>query len=354
MSQALGQGYGISLKAGGETGEKMSKNKSIKTQIQHAVAESNAFGQSRHAAKNGGDNLDWKIHSKVYSADLWITAGALGTYIQDKYPNVKKAALIEPYMLQGFIQDRATSGCNVNTLEKLISQVNKLDKCVQHTYKVHTRWHPNLLYMPKDVDTTKQRDIVMPQKVADRILEVMPKTTETWKAVVLSKHAGLRIGECARIHKECFHLNSGGMFGYGYIEIRRGAIDGAKHGRPRTIHILSQNDQTALREVLHGVKVGETVIRQKDGTPYAPGSIDRAIDRAIKKAGFDKETLENLKQNKNHALRKGYAQRAYDIVRRQTDGQGDSKRMAADFASQQLGHGKNRNDVLAVYVGIRW
>lgn len=98
-------------------------------------------------------------------------------------------------------------------------------------------------------------------------------------------------------------------------------------------------------------------MRKGDGSPYKVDSVQRAITRTCVKLGIGQE----WSQNKNHAVRKSYAQRAYDVVRKETAEQGcseqDSRRMAEDYVSDQLGHGVDRADrerLLDVYVGIRW
>lgn len=196
----------------------------------------------------------------------------------------------------------------------------------------------------------------MDEKIYRDVLGAMSKKTETYKSLVLSRVAGLRIRETCLVHRECVHLD-GGRYGYGYITLRSGAIDGAKHGRPRSIDILSASDRDALREICKGVRPGQTIMRKSDGEPYRVDSVQRAITRACGKLGIREDWL----QNKNHAVRKGFAQRAYDTVRRETAEQGcseqDSRRMAEDYVSDQLGHGVDRADrerLLDVYIGIRW
>ena len=244
-----------------------------------------------------------------------------------------------------------------STIKKDLSGIRKLEKCVNHQFKnARIDWKTDTIHVPVGCPEEKQRDRVMDDRTYRDVLDAMSKKTETYKTLILSRVAGLRVRETCLVHRECIHLD-GGRYGYGYISLRSGAIDGAKHGRPRVIDILSASDRDTLREICRNVRPGQTVMRKSDGEPYRVDSVQRAITRACVKLGIGQE----WSQNKNHAVRKSFAQRAYDTVRRETAEQGcseqDSRRMAEDYVSDQLGHGTDRADrerLLDVYIGIRW
>ena len=105
------------------------------------------------------------------------------------------------------------------------------------------------------------------------------------------------------------------------------------------------------------MRPGQTIIRKSDGTGYKEDSIQRAITRACKKLGISEE----WHQNKNHAIRKDFAQRSYDLVRKETKEQGytdeKSRMMAENYVEAQLGHGVDRSDreeLLNTYIAFRW
>ena len=56
------------------------------------------------------------------------------------------------------------------------------------------------------------------------------------------------------------------------------------------------------------------------------------------------------RQNKNHSLRKRYAQESYDVARRS----GMTRQEALEYVNQQLGHSGNRRDLANVYVEDQW
>lgn len=336
---------------------------SIRNQLQQSVSAACHPGGSKRSERGNPDN-DWRIYScggvdpsKTYAGYLRGLAGELGNWIKSNYPDCRYAYQISPSMLQGFLNDKADRGVAASSIKKDISGIRKLEKCVGHQFaRARIDWKTDTIHVPDYCPEEKQRDRVMDDRTYRDVLDAMSRKTETYKSLILSRVAGLRVRETCLVHRECVHLD-GGRYGYGYITLRSGAIDGAKHGRPRSIDILSASDRDALREICKGVRPGQTVMRKSDGEPYKVDSVQRAITRACIKLGIGQE----WSQNKNHAVRKSFAQRAYDTVRRETAEQGrseqDSRRMAEDYVSDQLGHGTDRADrerLLDVYIGIRW
>lgn len=336
---------------------------SIRNQLQQSVSAACHPGGSKRSERSHPDN-DWRIYScggadpsKTYAGYLRNLAGELGTWIKANYPDCRYAFQISPSILQGFLNDKADRGVAASTIKKDLSGIRKLEKCTRHQFKnARIDWKSGTIHVPDGCTEDKQRDKVMDDRTYERVLSAMSKKTETYKSLILSHVAGLRVRETCLVHRECVHLD-GGRYGFGYIALRSGAIDGAKHGRARVVDILNASDRDKLREICRGVRPGQTVMRKSDGQPYQRDSVQRAITRACEKIGV----AEEWHQNKNHAVRKGYAQRAYDTVRRETAEQGyneqDSRKAAENYASDQLGHGADRADrerLLDVYIGIRW
>ena len=336
---------------------------SIRNQLQQSVSAACHPGGSKRSERSNPAN-DWKIYScggadpsKTYAGYLRGLAGELGTWIRENYPDCKMAYQISPSILQGFLNSKADRGVAASTIRKDLSGIRKLEKCVGHQFRnSRIDWKTTTIHVPDYCPEEKQRDRVMDDRTYRDVLDAMSRKTETYKSLILSRVAGLRVRETCLVHRECVHLD-GGRYGYGYITLRSGAIDGAKHGRPRSIDILSASDRDTLREICRNVRPGQTVMRKSDGEPYRVDSVQRAITRACVKLGIGQE----WSQNKNHAVRKSFAQRAYDVIRKETAEQGyneqDSRRMAEDYVSDQLGHGVDRADrerLLDVYIGIRW
>lgn len=326
---------------------------SLKNQLQQAIIACFAPGQSRHSAKHSGTGeADYKIYSYNYKDDLLKTSASLAGYIQDHYPDTKMVRDIKPWMLQAYLQDKADAGASASYLANIKSQVNKLESACQHKYS-GIKWHTDLVHTPDADRAERVRVLSMDDRLYQRLLAAMPADTQTYKSLVLSHAAGLRVRETGNVHLECISLR-GGKYGYGSVTLRPGGIDGAKHGKPRVIDILTSQDRDDIRDICKGVKPGQTIISKADGRPYQTGSITRAIARACDSLGISPDWL----QNKNHALRKTFAQRCYDTVRRETIaagwGEKESRQAAAEYVMSQLGHGADRKELLSTYVHMLW
>lgn len=338
---------------------------SIKNQLEQSVSAACHAGGSKRSERSHPDNAG-RIYScggkepdKTYAGELKRLAGDLGSWLKENYPECRMAYQISPSMLQGYINYKADSGVAASTLRTTVSKIRHLEKSVAlHFRNANIDWKSDKVHVPAGVTDSyeKVRDKVMGEETYKKVLGAMSTRTETYKSLVLSHVAGLRVRETSLVHRECVQFE-GGRYGYGTITLRPGAIDGAKHGRPRVIDILSAEDRDNLREICRDVRPGQTIIRKSDGTGYKEDSIQRAITRACKKIGI----AEEWHQNKNHAIRKDFAQRSYDLVRRETKEQGytdeKSRMMAENYVEAQLGHGVDRSDreeLLNTYIAFRW
>jgi integrase len=137
---------------------------------------------------------------------------------------------------------------------------------------------------------------------------------------------------------------TGGRWGYGSFTILKG--DGSKGGRPRTIDLVTPQAREAIKELIKDLQPGQLILQKRDGSKYQSSSITRQISRIAGKLDLSQD----YKQNRNHALRKAFAQASYDHLRRT----GVSKREALDYASKQLGHGANRTDLANAYISDQW
>lgn len=324
----------------------MRKISSLSNQGQQAIISCIALGESkRRAMHQAGGGPDWKIYSVAYLNDLKATNKDLMQYIHKKHPECKYIREIKPEMIQEWINDKKKGGVSQSQLGKLMTHVIKLQKCYKHKYS-GINLHLEAVTTPicQIGVPDKQRDLVMDDETYKTVLATMPKNTETWKSVVLSHALGLRIAETANIHADRISL-TGGRWGFGQV-VLNGSTDGTKGGRWRTVDILSQEDLDDIKSCLDGVRTDQTVIRKPNGDPYKPDSLNAAIDRAMQKVGL----ADDWKQNKNHALRKNFAQRCYDLIRID----GGNKKKAVAYANQQLGHGDNRRDLTSVYIANQW
>lgn len=330
----------------------MSKFRSITQQLIHALCESAAIGESKRGYKGQHDgSTDYKVFSIAYMNDLRTTAQDLGAYIRATDPTCRRVRDIYPAVLQKFLQDKATAGLSRESLSKLQSHICKLERCTSHTYGC-TAWHTEQLRLPSvqpDKQPSKIRDYVASDKDVIRLIEAMrqPRCGESWKAVVLSRYAGLRVSEAAMVRAGRIN-ERGGRWGCGTITLQ-GKEDGCKGGRWRTVDILTPEAADWLRKAVEGRRAGEFIIQQvQNDSPVKADSLRRALKRAVAR---DPEVVAHWKSNNGyHAFRKAFAQQSYDVARRS----GCDKKDAADYANKQLGHGRDRTELTAAYIHNQW
>lgn len=193
-------------------------------------------------------------------------------------------------------------------------------------------------------DIPKMKSRVMAEDDYKRLTDSLRGSrSRAGASVVLSYRAGLRIEETCGVRFERFS-DTGGKWGYGAVTVLRG--DGSKGNRPRTIDIPTKEARDDIRQIVQGLQPGQLIVAKKDGSAYDKRSVTRTIARHMDKLEFSDE----WKQNKNHAMRKSFAQDCYDVARRS----GMSKRDALAYVNRQLGHSENRSDLSDTYIGVQW
>ncbi len=312
-------------------------------QITSAITRCTEEGRSKRQYKQTHEGqTGHKIFGLTYKNDLCQTGKDLGRYIHEHYPNVKYVRDITANMVQEFLDSKAQTVGSKATLEKLYAHVRKIDAVLCHVYKGGS--YADQIHMPDIQEAGKVKDMVMSEEQYQQLKSSLGKSSSgAVKSIMLSHAAGLRIQETVKIQYGRLQ-ETGGRWGYGTLSILSG--DGAKGNRTRIIDIPDSDRLAELREVAAGRQPGQLLIAKKDGTAYESKSILRTINRHMDKLGFGDE----WKYNKNHALRKGFAQVCYDLARRA----GQSKQEALDYSNHQLGHGDNRNDLSNTYIANQW
>lgn len=310
----------------------------------HAIDSAVAYGESKRSYMHGhAGDTGYKIYSYNYRQDLDTLARSLGAYIKAAYPGCKMVRDIRPEMLQGYLDDKAyTSGA---TVQKVVSHLHKLDAVCQHRYG-GDGWHSDQMTAPETVQDDKQRDHVATDAEYKALYaDMRAHKSEAWKALPLSRYAGLRVSECAAV--KVGRLDpTGGRYGCGTLTLQ-GKEDGTKGGRWRTVDIMSLEGRKALQEAFDGHKDGDYAIRQKNGQRLQSDSINTQLKRSVIRCGLD---VQAWRQCGCHALRKAFAQECYDAVR----SAGGSKKEAIAYANKQLGHGRQRRDETKAYISNLW
>lgn len=314
--------------------------RNLANQFIFAVSEMRAHGDSKRADRGNGVS-EGKIYSNSYAKDLRTFSKTLGQYLKAEFPELRNVCDITPAQLERYLN---RDGVADSTRQKELSYIRKIDigmkKAFGHGFS------GNL----SDIDLRMEGTAKMKNRAADwqdaaRICLQMRKSerSESWKAVQLSVKFGLRVEECASVRCNGRLTEHGGRWGYGYISLR-GKLDGCKGGRPRTIDIKSAQELETAQKLFKGHSAG-TVIQKPGGEPLKADSVAQSVRRAVKALGLDWE-----KENCMHPFRKLFAQATYDFARKH----GATKKEAENYAIEQLGHGRNRPELVAVYIKDRW
>lgn len=317
------------------------KNSNLGYQLTSAISACTYDGHSKRSYRqsHGGDT-GYRIFGFTYKGDLCETAKELGKFIHYKYPDIRLVRDIKPYMVQEYM-DYKSRTCNIRTIEKIYSHIRKIDLVIQHKYKA--KGYSDHIHMPDIQDSPKLRDKMITDADFDKLINSLSKSRSgAVKSAILSRYAGLRLEETNEIRMDRFS-DKGGKWGYGTFDVLKG--DGAKGNRIRHLDIATADGRDAIRGIVKGLQPGQLIVFKADGTKYDKKSITRTIERHMDKLG-----MVEYKQNRNHAMRKAFAQECYDLCRRA----GDSKPDALGYVNKQLGHGYDRKDIDEVYVLTQW
>lgn len=316
---------------------------SLAKQLKHAVHQCYTPGDSKRADKfNAAIETGWKIYSLSSRRDMLDLTKDLAKYIKQEYPEVRKAYQISPEMLQEYLNTKSST-CVDTTLGKIQSRLGKLEKICMHTYAGSTFiWNAASLSRPISTKNDAfKKDKPIPLEVTKEIIgELSKRKSEVANAVILSAYVGLRANEAVHLKVKDVHL-SGGQYGFGYVEIAKGGKGGAKGGRGRTVPIINEEAQQAVSACIKGKPAHEYIAARIDGRKMTPDNVQQILRNCM-------DTLYGKKYigNRNHAMRKQWAQNYYDILR----SKGYSKKETIALVNQHLGHGAKRPDIIRAYV----
>jgi len=320
----------------------------IRKQLEHAVHSCLAYGDSKRSDKfNDAIDTGWKLYSRSYKRDMLDLARNFGNFLLENHPAIKFAYQITSKEIQAYC-DAKSATCGTKTLGKIMSHIGKVEKCCQRTYaRAAFRWNVSSVTPPTSTKIAEfVKDTPVPLDVSKSVIAALQnKRTEVGNAVTLSTYAGLRANETTCLKVKNINL-SGGEFGFGYISISKGPEGGAKGGRPRVIPILNLEAQTVLQIIIAGKKPDDYIAAKSDGSKMTPDNVQRALRQVM-----DSQFGHAYKGNRNHGMRKAWAQRYYDVVRNG----GCTRKQAVEKTNEVLGHGSDRGEgMLKMYVAKIW
>lgn len=327
----------------------MSKVRTLNYALNHAIQENFCPGESKRSAKfQLQGETDNKIYSYSHKDSLHSTAKDFANFTKEIF-EIRTVYEIDPKHIAAYIEHKSKT-CNEKTLLKLSSHLAKIELCCKYTYSSEKiNWGVKEVIIPISANNSGiTRDKPMDWETSQKIINYMTRPgtrSEAYRSLELSRLLGMRVEETVNARANRFHLEPSRSFPFGYVEIRKG--DGSKGNRPRIIPIQTKEQLESLKTICAG-RTGNDFLIQKSSIgnkPLGKKSVSKSFNRALKTLG-----LEQYKGNLNHALRKDWAQRSYDLYR-ETHTKSESVR----FVNCILGHGEERSlSELSHYVNNIW
>ena len=302
------------------------QNRSIKSQFEYALRESSKFGQSKHLDKESKADTYSNIYSCSSYKALRDTARQFSLFLKTSHPEIRQVRELTPQICQEWLTSKASSGSwSSRTCEKHYGCMLKLGLLCHNVYHI-----PNFsrgLTEPKSSRTEKVRCKTMTredyEKLRDKLSE--SRSPNALRSLELSARLGLRSREAACLRIENISLET--------RSVR--IVEGAKNARPRKFGIRSKD-----------LPYFEQLCREV-GSGYVCGGVkEQSLNHSIRNALRELGLAEKYPCTTLHSVRKMYARERYQ---EELDRLGDSKK-AWDCVSSELGHGRDRQDLFAVYV----
>ena len=313
----------------------MSQN--IQKQLENVIYGCATPCHSKRADKfNNAIDTAWKIYANTSFDDMLDLAKNLGKFVREHYPEKTRAYQIDRGTIQAYMNSK-TARWAQDTFGTNYSRIKKLELCCKHVYfrdKGKFIWDMDNVAVPKSTKPPiHKKNKPIPMEVARvTIADMDENRSRTVNAIKLSMHTGMRVEETTCLKPKNVHL-SGGEFGFGWVQIVKGAEGGAKGGRPRRIPLLDKEGHDTLKALIADKKPDDFIVAKlEDGTKLKPDTVDRALCASLKKRHGN-----TYLYNGCHGLRKTYAQRYYDITREKYD-----KDTTIAKTNAILGHGYKR------------
>ena len=327
----------------------MSKVRTLGYALNHAIQENFCPGESKRSAKfQLHGETDNKVYSYAHKDGLHSTAKDFAKFTKETF-GIRTVYEIDSKHIAAYIEHKAKT-CNEKTLLKLSSHLAKLELCCKCTYSSEKiNWGVKDVIIPVSANNSGiTKDKPMDWETSQKVIDYMTRPgtrSEAYRSLELSRLLGMRVEETVNARADRFHLEPSRAFPFGYVEIRKG--DGSKGNRPRIIPIQTKEQLESLKTICAG-RAGNDFIIQKSSIgnkPLGKKSVSKAFSRALKDLG-----LEKYKGNLNHALRKDWAQRSYDLYR-----ENHTKSESVRYVNRILGHGEERSMTeLSKYVNNIW
>lgn len=303
----------------------MSKNPSLYHQMYRAVESAFTPGQSKHAAEEYERRA--RVYSYEYRQKLNDFSADFSKYIKTHYPEIKLIKEIEPDHVSEYLEAKHDAGCSDSYVKSLTSYASKLGHLTSNLYQCDINWHDDVK-TPEIASKTAEIEPINDISVDDwsRLKEhIEEKDCQSSRALVVAAAFGLRVSELTKICPADISDDS--------LHIHR-----SKGGRSRDLEVRTDEQREAiemLKELSKDLDTLERVFTVKGS------SINKFYRENASAVG-----IEDCEVYGVHQLRRLHATEYYHELKED----GYSELDACDAVSEWLGHGKNRSDIIKLYV----
>lgn len=297
------------------------RTKTLKYQMETAIVKNFNQGTKKRAAKMSENGTGATIFSESHKNNLLDFVGSFSKFCKDHH-GIRNVNEIKPEHAKSFMEAKAKT-CSDSTLKTYHQHLNKLSKCFN---RVFSSCEANLTkgwVIPAGNNNTKQRDVKISRESMNTVLGKMDMKFGTHRAIVVAEALGLRVHEAVKVKGS-------------HIDLNRGVVSViGKGGRPR--EVLIREDR---RDVLAKLKDQYCDSKIAD---VRGDSVNATFQRICVREG-----ITDLQGSKTgiHAVRKLWATELYE--EKLSDGM--SEKEAWGDVSEQLGHGRDRQDLYKVYI----
>ena len=290
----------------------MSKNRNLKYQFLNSIQKNFKEGVNKHSLKKEGTKKGNEIFSYSQRKNLIDLSSNFSNWMKENHNEVKFVKDINKEHVQEFLNSKREN-CSQCTLDNYQAQFNKLEQIVNYTYNTNVDYHSTKAISIKN-GGGKIRNDMLSQNDYNKLMQ--STNVNFTNALSLSYHFGLRASECAKVQGKDF--KNDGLH-----------IVDSKGKRSR---IIPYEDKTQLTLKEKFENVGRICNCRTQ-------SLQQAFNREKQKIGISSKS-------DFHSSRKSYATSKFKEYREQ----GEDVQQALDHVSKNLGHGKNRNELMKAYI----
>lgn len=283
--------------------------------------------RSKHSDRHNKVNTKEHVYSYKQYNNLKDLASNFSGYCKEN--GVKKMGKLNPEIAKKFLETKRKQGVSEETIKVYRSELDKIGTLMSNFYKRDIDLQvKDLEPRTQQKDIAKMRTVAMSDKDLKRFLDSKTRLSESKMGVILSREFGLRVSEVCHL-RPCDVSERG-------IQIVQ-----SKGGRDRFVQARTDQQKEAIR-----------MLKEHFGANKLPTekyfkTRENSMNRYLKK-GMERIGIHTYSDHKTgfHSLRKAYATEYYNSLR----AEGKSHKEAWDEVSQDIGHGKNREDLFRVYV----